>query len=315
MAIFRKKQSADLPRRRRAAGDMRRERVNELEAEQNYTFRRNRTLTGSLSPHVASAAELAGDLQSSRTHAHYLALQRRKLVAVLSAVLVCSAVFAGLLYNLTARPVVTSTDHALALESKRYEDAIDTYLGMHPIERLRPLLNEAQLNEYLRETVPEVASVQQVGFVEFSSTEFTLTMRHPVASWIIGGKQYFVDTEGVSFEKNYYETPAVSVIDQSGVQQNAGTTVASSRFLAFVGRVVAYAKTQGLVIEQAIIPVGTTRELEVHIQGRGYPIKLSLDRPPAEQVEDMQRAIAYFDSKHQAPQYIDVRVAGRAFYK
>lgn len=317
MFSFRKKQSSEAPRRRQQqAGDARRERASEAaEIDQNYTFRRNRTLTGSLSSRVASATESTGDLKSSRTHAHHLTLQRRKIFGVLLVVLAIAAVIAGLLFNLTAKPVVTSSDHALALETSRYEKAISDYLMVRPIERLRFMLNEQRLSEYLRQVVPEIANVEQDGFAYPGATDFKLTMRRPIASWIIGGKQYFVDGEGISFEKNYYETPIVSVIDQSGVQQEAGTAVASSRFLAFVGRVVAEAKTAGLTVEQAIIPVGTTRQLEVKVQGRAYPIKLSLDRPPAMQVEDMEQAIAYFDLHQQTPQYVDVRVSGKAFYR
>lgn len=317
MFSFRKNKSANIPRRRQGgdSGEKRRERATEAELEQNYTFRRNRTLTGSLSSRVASATEHTGDLQSSRTHAHQLTLQRRKLLSGLGVVLAVSAGLAGLIYNLTVYPVVDSSDHALALETKRYEDAIGEYLARHPVERLRFMLNEKRLTEYLTAAVPEVASARQNGFARLSGTDFSITMRRPIASWIIGGKEYFVDEQGIPFQKNYYETPAVAVIDQSGVQQAAGTAVASSRFLAFVGRVVAEAKRYDLIVEQAVIPSGTTRQLEVKLQGRGYPIKLSLDRPPTEQIEDMSRAIGYFESKRVAPQYIDVRVSGKAYYK
>lgn len=316
MFSFRKNKTANIPRRRQGNdGEKRRERATEAELDQNYTFRRNRTLTGSLSSRVASATEHTGDLQSSRTHAHQLTLQRRKLMSGLGVVVVVAAGLAGLIYNLTVYPVVGSSDHALTLETKRYEDAISGYLARHPVERLRFMLNEKRLTEYLTLTVPEVASVRQDGFARLNGTDFSITMRHPIASWIIGGKQYFVDEQGIPFEKNYYETPAVAVIDQSGVQQAAGTAVASSRFLAFVGRVVAEAKRYDLVVEQAVIPSGTTRQLEVRVQGRGYPIKLSLDRLPSEQVEDMSRAIRHFEGKRVTPQYIDVRVSGKAYYK
>lgn len=315
MFSFRKNKSDGIPRRRQAgSGEVRQERATEADLEQNYTFRRNRTLTGSLSSNVSSAAEHTGDLQSSRTHAHHLTLQRRKIGSVLGVVLIIVACLAGLIYNLTATPVVRSSA-ALASESVRYENAINDYLNRHPIERLRFALDNKRLDDYLRVQVPEVAQARQNGYAHPGATDFTVTMRRPIASWIIGGKQYFVDEEGIPFEKNYYETPIVQVVDQSGVQQAPGTAIASSRFLGFVGRIVAEAKLAGLVVEKAIIPTGTTRQLEVVVQGRGYPIKLSLDRLPAVQVEDMKAAIGYFDSKQQTPQYIDVRVSGKAFYR
>lgn len=311
MRIFGKKKSGDIPRRRQQSGARR-----EYGADdQNVTFRRNRTLTGSLSSQVTSAAEPSGDLQSSRTHAHHLALQRRKIMAVLGAVLLVTLFLASLLYSFTAYPRVSSSDSINFVETRRYEDAINDYLNVHPFERLRFALDSTKLTTYLRQAVPEVALVQQDGFAKFGTTNFNLTMRQPIASWIIGGKQYFVDENGIPFAQNYYESPVVAVVDQSGVQQAAGTAVASSRFLAFVGKVVAEAQKRDTVVQQAIIPASTTRQLEVKIEGREYPIKLSLDRGAAVQVEDMKRAVEYFESRRVTPQYIDVRVSGRAYYK
>ncbi len=316
MKLFSKKSADEAPRRRQqAAGDQRRERALERSQDSNTTFLRNRTLTGSLSTSVSSANELNGDLQSSRTQAHHLTHQRRKLVSALLGTILVIVVLSGILFDLTVRPVVTSADHAVSLDVGRYEHAIREYLAQRPIERFRIALDQNRLTEYLRETVPEVATVEQDGNAGFGATEFRFTMREPIAGWIISGKQYFVDDQGVPFDRNYYETPVVSVVDQSGVQQAAGAAVASNRFLAFVGRTVSEAKLEGLVIQKATIPAGTTRQLQVELEGRAYPIKLSLDRPVGEQVEDMKRAVEYFDSKKQTPAYVDIRVSGRAYFK
>lgn len=316
MSLFSKKSAADVPRRRQAnSGDERRERQAAREADQNYTFRRNRTLTGSSSSSVSSATETSGDLQSTRTQAHHLARHRRKLGSVLGGIIVAILVLSALIFDLTVQPVVTSRDHGVQLDESRYEAAIKEYLTSHPFERLRIALDHQRLTNYLHEVTPEVATVTQEGFAGFSKSEFSLAVRQPIAGWVIGGKQYFVDETGVPFEKNYFSVPQVSVVDQSGIQQSAGTAIASSRFLTFVGRTVSLAAKQGLVVKQAIIPLGTTRQLEVQLEGRAYPVKLSLDRPVGEQVEDMKRAVGYFDAKKQSPQYIDIRVSGKAYYK
>ncbi len=314
MKLFSKKSSSDIPPRRRSTSVERQQRTVDHDQQQG-TFRRNRTLVGSLSSAVSSVNEAGGDLQSSRTQAHLLATQRRKIGGVLMATLLMVVLLTGLLFDMTVKPIVSSADNAVTLDKSRYEKAITDYLSTHPLERLRVFLDRTQLNNYLRATVPEVVTVKQDGSAGLGATDFTVTMRHPIASWIIGGKQYFVDDQGVSFEKNYYETPTVSVVDQSGVQQSTGAAVASTRFLAFVGLTVSQATAQGLIVKQAIIPADTTRELEVMIAGHSYPIKLSLDRPVGEQVEDMKRAVGYFDTRQLTPQYVDVRVSGKAFYR
>lgn len=312
-----KNKNSDVPRRRQVnAGEQRRERAAERESEQTYDFRRNRTMSGSLSSSVSSSAEGgAGGLQSPRTHVHHLTLKRRQLLSVFLVVVAVSSLLAFILFNFTVDPVADSSDHSISLNKTYYEKTIEDYLNKHPIERLRFALDEKKLNEYLQSTVPEVESVEQGSMASLGKSDFTLVMRQPVAGWVIGGKQYFVDKSGVPFEKNYYESPKVAVVDESGVRQESGAVVASSRFLAFVGRVVAEAESHGLVVEQAIIPRDTTRQLQVKLEGRAYPIKLSLDRSPAEQIEDAQQVVEYFDVKGQSPAYVDVRVLDKAYYR
>ncbi len=308
------KGSDNQPRRRRLSSD-------EVAKQKKATaigsalFRRNRTLVGSLSPTVSSASELNGDLRSPRAHVHHLTAHRRRLSSILFIVAVFAGLLMILLYEFTAGINVTPTDSGIATQAGRYQRAINDYFAIHPIERLRFVLNTAQLNGYLGQTVPEVADIHVSGASSFATSQFDVTFRRPIASWLIGTNQYYVDKDGVSFQLNYFDQPSVKIVDQSGVPQTAGTAVASGRFLRFVGRAVALARTSGMTVEQAIIPTGTTRQVEMKVTGHNYPVKLSLDRPVGEQVEDMQRAIAYFDTRKASPRYIDVRVSGKAYYQ
>ena len=322
MGMFSRKKTNDAPRRRLTqssrAGDARREAMErrDSEGETDQTlFRRNRTLTGSLSSQVGSANERQADLKSPRIHAHDLAHQRKKLSSILGGIITVSVVLAGILYQFTARPIATSADGSIAIDAARYEQELEKYLQRHPVERLRFVMNADRLNEYISTQLPEVVSVDVGGFGGFGASTFDIAVRKPLVSWMIGSTQYFVDANGVPFEKNYYETPAVRIIDQSGAPQTSGTAIASTRFLNFVGRTVSLTSDQGLTVEQAVIPQGTTRQIELRIEGHDYPIKLSLDRPVGEQVEDMKNTIEYFSSKNIVPEYADIRVSGKAFYK
>ncbi len=316
MSLFSKKQSQDVPRRRQSAGsESRRDVAAERQQEANITFKRNRTLTGSVSSRVVSASEPLADLRSPRTHAHHLARQRRKLGGVFIAVMLALFVVAGLLYELTATPVVASTDPVVSLQKGRYEKAIEDYLGRWPVERLRFALNEQRLQEYLQRSLPEVEMIKEDGFSGFGASRFIVGTRQPIAGWLIGDKQYYVDASGVPFQINYYTDPVVKIVDNSGIKQTTGTAIASSRFLTFVGLAVSLANDKGMKIEEAIIPLATTRQVELKAEGYSYPVKLSLDRPVGEQIEDMQRAMAWFDQKSVTPKYVDVRVSGKAFYR
>ena len=227
---------SELPRRRRLDADQLAQR-NMIEHKGQKLFRRNRTLVGSLSFQVRSTGELTGDLQSPRAHFHHLAAHRRMIVKALLIVLTASCCLIWLLYNLTAKIDIAPTD-AISIDERRYQDAINGYFLSHPIERLRPLTNVDELSKYMTEVVPEVAGVEMSGASGFASTHFDLLFRRPVASWQIGQARYYVDQYGISFQVNYFDNPVVKIIDNSGVPQSAGTTIASGRFLRFVGRTV-----------------------------------------------------------------------------
>lgn len=308
------KKGSDQPRRRQIDAAQRASQ-RESESAGRTLFRRNRTLVGSSSASVSSASELSGDLRSPRAHVHHLTAHRRRLSSILFGVVIITGLLLWLIYEFTANIHVSSANGGGAIDQVRYQQAIDSYFGIHPIERLRFALNEQQLTAHVSQQVPEVAAISSKGAAGFATGQFDIDFREPIASWLIGSQQYYVDRDGVSFRRNYFDPPHVRIIDQSGIPQAAGTAVASSRFLNFVGRTVDIAKTNGLIIEQAIIPASTTRQIELKVTGHTYPIKLSLDRPVGEQVEDMKNAIAYFDSKKVNPQYIDVRVSGKAFYQ
>lgn len=279
-------------------------------------FRRNRTLSGS-SSHVVNSATTTGDERSPRAKVHVLARMRRKIGVLLGGTLVGAIVIGGLVYQLTAQ-VVVSTSSGIALtevQTKRYSDAIQSYYGSHPLERLRFALNQDDLATYMRVTTPEVADIRMGSGAGLGKTDFTLTFRQPTAGWVIGNKQYYVDANGVPFDTNYYAMPLVQIVDQTGIQQQSGVAIVSNRFLAFVGKLVGALNTKGLTVEKVIIPAGTTHQLQLTLKDKSYYIKVSLDRSVGEQVEDIGRVTGYFDSKGETPQYIDVRVQGRAYYR
>jgi hypothetical protein len=203
-----------------------------------------------------------------------------------------------------------------AVDKNRYTKVIQEYLDGNPLSRLSFLLDEKAITAYVSAKLPEVSEVSQRGMSAIGETNFIIRMRTPIAGWMINGKQYYVDSSGVPFEKNYFSSAVVEIIDNSGISVQKNTVaIASKRFLSFVGRVVSLAKLSGYTVIQASLPPNTTRELVLNLKEVAYPIKLSIDRPAGEQVEDMTNAIKYFISAGKSPQYIDVRVGGKAFYR
>jgi cell division septal protein FtsQ len=311
MALFSKKQNDTPPRRQNATTN---ERASESQLEQRYAFKRNRTLTGSASSRVVSTSESKAQLKSPRVEAHHLARQRRHIGGLLLLVILGGLFLYGLISQFTAQVEVTTTDDTIQLDGS-YQKAIQSYFAQQPAERLRFLTNTAHLNEYLQTKTPEVKAVKVMGSAGIGVSAFQLTMRTPIAGWSIHGKQQYVDVTGTSFGRNYFAVPTVQIIDNSGIQVAAGQAVASNSFLGFVGQIVGLAQTRGYETTQVIIPAATTRQIELRLKDIPYSIKFSVDRAAGEQVEDMANGIDWMKRHSLTPQYLDVRVSGRAFYR
>ncbi len=277
-------------------------------------FVRNRTINS------ISGIDLADsdpDNRSTRSHVHHLTNHRRKVIYVQIVVLLASFIIWLLLTNFTATPVVRISAFGVSksIDFKRYENTINEYLDINPASRLYFMMNQESLNNFVKSRLPEVSGIIPQDSSGFGKTNFSITLRTPVAGWKSDGKQYYVDSNGVSFQVNYYDSPLVQIIDNSGASVSNNNAVISNRFLSFVGRVVSAAKNNGYIVTQATLPPDTTRELDILTKDSNVVVKLSIDRSAGEQIEDMVSALSYFNARGQSPAYIDVRVSGKAFYK
>jgi len=312
VSLFKKKQS-NIPRRRAAISEIK------IQSETPQAiFKRNRTLTGTKSNNFGTTANIKADFESPRAHVHHLTHQRRLVSGALLIVLLSTISLFLILDNFTASVMVSVSDTAISrsVDDALYTKIIQEYLDINPMSRFHFLLSEQSLTSYVSSKLPEISSVEQKSTVGPGKTSFGLTMRKPVAGWQIDNKQYYVDSKGIPFERNYFSAPEVLIIDSSGASSlQKGTAIASKRFLSFVGRVVSLSKASGYTVTQAILPIDTTRQLEIKLKEVSYSVKLSIDRPAGEQIEDMSRSIKYLSARGRTPGYIDVRVSGKAFYK
>lgn len=280
-------------------------------------FRRNRTIVGSTSNGLNSVNVVKTGLESPRTHIHHLTIMRRKVLNIFLIILLSGAFLWLLVSNFTASPQIVFSDVSInkQAEKNRYSKIIQDYLQANPMERFSFMLSRDKLTGYMSSKLPEVEEATLQGMQNIGKTNFIVKMRKPIASWNIDETKYYVDSMGVSFKINYFSEPSVQIIDNSGVPLNTGQKSVSKRFLGFVGRVVSQARSSGYNITTAVLPANTTRELDVSIKDKKPLVKLSIDRPVGEQIEDMSRALQYFETQNMVPEYIDIRVDGKAYYK
>lgn len=309
MKLLRKKK-AEAPRRRLAGDDVRKPK------QQSDIFKRNRTLTGTTSNYLDSLNIKSG-LASPRSQIHSLAAKRRKIFSIFITVILSAIFLWVLICNFTATVSIATSDAGISksLNNSGYSKVIQDYLESNPLSRFRFFLDQSALSSYVSGKMPEVESVTPKNMVGIGITNFSIKMRQPVAGWKINDKQYYVDAKGIPFEQNYFSAPVVQIVDNSGVSLQTGAVSVSKRFLGFVGLVVSLANNSGYIVTQAVLPANTTRELEIKLKDSNLSVKMTIDRPAGEQVEDMSRAVQYFVSHSKTPSYIDIRVGGKAFFK
>ncbi len=314
MKFSRKKQNTQPGRRRESSSSHQRARVEDLDAR--YSFRRNRTLTGSLSSDVASAGEQRAELKSSRVHAHGLKRHRRRLGLLLVGVAAAGLALLVLIYQSIALVHVAALTPS-PIDSGIYESKIQEYLTIHPLERSRMFLDTKALSTYLQTNgCPEVSRVlPETRFEGLGTSRVTLEMRKAVVTWATGSQHLYVDENGVAFTRHYYPDPPVKVVDKTGIQTQNNQVLASNRFLGYIGMIIGAMRQYDYTVTGVILPELTTRQIAINIEGHNYPIKFSVDRAVGEQAEDAARAVRYLDSKGIDPAYLDVRISGKAFYK
>ncbi len=314
MKLPQKKQQQ--PARRSGLSSTRQTRATDEGLSERYAFRRNRTLTGSLASGVSSATEHRAELKSSRIHAHDLRHHRRRLSVVLLSVLAIGGILALLVYQSVAVVHVTAATDT-PIDASLYEQEVQDYLANRPIERSRLTLDTAKLTRHLQANgCPEVQSVApRMSFDGIGATQLTFVLRRPAVMWRTGDTRLYVDDTGVAFTRNYYTEPTVNIVDQSGIATQDNKVLASNRLLSFIGMVIGRMNANGYSVTRVALPAGTTRQIAVSVTSVSYPVKFSVDRPVGEQAEDAVRALQYLTTKGVTPEYIDVRVSGKAYYK
>lgn len=305
-----------LPGRRSALRD---EKKSALEAESRHvmaSYRRGITLPGATKPRLYAADNRALQSATPREKLHHLSKVRRKVIVTLICICIVIGCIIAFLLQFTSS-VVVKIDGGVRDETLPglYHARLEKYYDEHPIERFAPNLDSVQLLQSVVQQYPEVGGIQMTGIDFPGRTTYQVTLRKAVVSWQIGNKRFYVDKDGVSFERNAFSEPTVKIVDNSGVAYTPGTAFASERFMGFVGRVVALGTAKGMMVDTVTIPAGTSRQVELRLKDSSYAIVMSIDRSAAAQVEDAQRAMQFFQANSTTPKYIDIRIKGRAYYR
>ncbi len=279
-----------------------REKILEERSREKGDFRRGKTISRHQKEH------------SERSENQKLVIRRRKLGAFFMILAIFISLISIFLFQFISKVSVVSNESKSQSLSK-YEKSVEEYLNINPSERILSNLNKNALLESLQKDYPEVLSISDIKFNGLISYKIYLNFRKPVASWLVDGKEFFVDSEGVSFNVNNFEKPSLNIIDDSGAIVSNGKNVASSSFFSFIGKLVSAANKQGLEVSKIRIPPLSLRQVEVSVKGVSYFARMSTADSAEGQIINFKKAIEYFITHKISPNYIDLRIEGRGYYK
>ena len=279
-----------------------REKILEERSREKSDFRRGKTISRHQKEH------------SERSENQKLVIRRRKLGAFFVILAIFISLISIFLFQFISKVSVVSNESKSQNLSK-YEKSVEEYLNINPSERILSNLNKNALLESLQKDYPEVLSISDIKFNGLTSYKIYLDFRKPVASWLVDGKEFFVDSEGVSFSVNNFEKPSLNIIDDSGAIVSNGKNVASSSFFSFIGKLVSAANKQGLEVSKIRIPPLSLRQVEVSVKGVSYFARMSTADSAEGQIINFKKAIEYFRTHKISPNYIDLRIEGKGYYK
>lgn len=279
-----------------------REKILEERSREKGDFRRGKTISRHQKEH------------SERSENQKLVIRRRKLGAFFVILAIFISLISIFLFQFISKVSVVSNE-SKSQNLSRYEKSVEEYLNINPSERILSNLNKNALLESLQKDYPEVLSISDIKFNGLTSYKIYLDFRKPVASWLVDGKEFFVDSEGVSFSINNFAKPSLNIIDDSGAIVSNGKNVASSSFFSFIGKLVSAANKQGLEVSKIRIPPLSLRQVEVSVKGVSYFARMSTADSAEGQIINFKKAIEYFRAHKISPNYIDLRIEGKGYYK
>jgi hypothetical protein len=283
----------------------------QIEDDNSENYLRSRTISG----FTPSSEEMTQKVLERNLVQKKLSRKKRSLrVGIILLLLVGVGLFSFSQFTSGVTQVEYDNLSSTVVENDEYIETANQYLSEHPSERFAwsfksDLFGEVFLNQH-----PEVETVRLANQILPGGT-LRLKLRQPVAVWKSQKNNYFVDANGYVFEKNYFALPEIEIVDQSRIGMEQGS-VASRRLLEFIGKIISGVESSGVgKIQNVTIPVNAIRYIEIKLVEHNFPIKVQTDRDAAGQVQDIVNMLEYLRAGNITPNYIDVRVKNRGFWR
>ncbi|HVQ44988.1 MAG TPA: cell division protein FtsQ/DivIB [Candidatus Saccharimonadia bacterium] len=142
----------------------------------------------------------------------------------------------------------------------------------------------------------------------------TATLKQPSLGWSTGNQTYVLDRDGTVIG-TVVGAPAFPVVyDGSNLPVQVGQKAVSAHFVAFAGQVVPALAATGIQVARLDIK-DTTLDLAA-TTNKGYRLLFDTGREVPEELADLQAVQRLLVAQKRTPaEYIDLRIAGKAYYK
>ncbi|HEY6736468.1 MAG TPA: cell division protein FtsQ/DivIB [Candidatus Saccharimonadia bacterium] len=139
-------------------------------------------------------------------------------------------------------------------------------------------------------------------------------LKQPSVAWLSGNQLYVLDADGTVIASNPADNSLPVVVDGSNVPVRVGERAASRRFVDFVSQLLPALAARGVQATKLSI-AETTLDLTVDTN-KGYRLVFDTGREVPDEFVDydaVMRTIAA--QKKVVAEYVDLRIAGKAYYK
>lgn len=142
----------------------------------------------------------------------------------------------------------------------------------------------------------------------------TATLKQPSLGWNTGNQVYVLDRDGTVIGTVTGTTAFPVVVDGSNVPVQSGQRVVSAHFVEFVQQMVPALAAAGIGVTRLDIK-DTTLDLSAQTN-KGYKLLFDTARGADEEVADLAAVQRLLVTQKKTPaEYIDLRIAGKAYYK
>jgi type II secretory pathway pseudopilin PulG len=233
-------------------------------------------------------------------------------------VIIVVLLIVGLLYSLMLQPTPRIIASSRAYHDSKVYEAVAAAKLKSLQNRTKFTLDEKKLSDDLQAKFPEIADVNIELPILSPKPNIRLSISEPAFILSSQGQNFVVDRQGRAVAKQD-SLPRITglplVIDQSGFSAASGKQIISAQGSNFINALISQCHLSNVPIQSLTLP-SQAQELDLRTKDKPYFVKFFLGGDPASQIGQFIAARHQFAAGGDQPsQYLDVRVAGKIYYK